>query len=155
MLTYKGSYQDLHMIPSKNATDLIRKYEGCVLESYEDSGGVWTIGWGTTGPGIQEGLRISQATADAMLIGHVREIGLSLTDLVANILNQNQFDACICLTYNIGMHAFRTSTLLKLLRTRDFPSASLEFPKWDKVDGRVLEGLSHRRLAELALFNTP
>lgn len=138
------------MIPSKNAVDFIKKWEKCKLEAYEDGRGIWTIGWGTTGPGIVEGLRISQNTADAMFIGHVREIGLSLTDLVGNILNQNQFDALTSFCYNVGLGAFRTSTLLRLIRAKDFPNAVLEFPKWDHPTS--LPGLLARRKAEMALF---
>lgn len=140
------------MIPSGNAIVLIKKFEGCRLEAYQDIGGVWTIGWGTTGPGIQEGLHITQPTADSMLIGHVREVGLDLTPLVYNLLNQNQFDACISLIYNIGLTAFKSSTLLKLIKSRDMVSASLEFPKWDKVHGIISQGLLSRRLSEKALF---
>lgn len=142
------------MIPSKNVIDLIKRWEGCVLEAYEDVGGIWTIGWGTTGPGIQEGLTITQTTADSMLLGHIRELGLSLTDLVGNSLSQNQFDACICLIYNIGMGAFRKSTLLKLLKAKDFKEASLQFSLWNHVQGKVVTGLTNRRAAERALFET-
>lgn len=140
------------MIPSKNCISLIKQWEGCRLESYADVRGVWTIGWGTTGPGIQEGLTISQNTADAILTGHVRELGLSLTDLLGNSLSQNQFDACTCFVYNVGLPAFRTSTMLRLLKAKDFPNAALEFLKWDHVHGKVIPGLLARRQSEQALF---
>lgn len=115
--------------------------------------GRWTIGWGTTGPGIQEGLVIKQGTADAMLLGHAREVGLALTDMVGFILRQDSFDACTSLVYNIGAQAFKTSTMLRLIKARDLQGASKEFPKWDHVNGIVLPGLLTRRLAEQALFN--
>lgn len=140
------------MIPSKNCISLIKQWEGCRLESYADVGGVITVGWGTTGPGLQEGLIISQNTADAMLTGHIREIGLSLTDLVGNSLSQNQFDACTCFVYNIGFPAFKSSTILKLLKSKDFKNAALEFLKWDHVHGVVVPGLLARRQAEKDLF---
>lgn len=140
------------MVPSKNAIDLIKKFEGCKLEAYEDLGGVWTIGWGTTGPGIVEGLKISQNTADAMLVGHVREIGLSLTDLVGRDLNQNHFDSLTCFAYNLGMPALRKSTLLKKVKAKDLKGAAEEFLKWDHVGGRQVAGLTRRREAEQKLF---
>lgn len=140
------------MVPSRNALDLIKKFEGCKLESYKDSGGVWTVGWGTTGPGIVEGLTVTQGVADAMLLGHIREIALDITPLVKLIPNQNQFDAIICLTYNIGVGAFKASTLLKCLLTRQFDKVAEEFLKWNHVHGKVVAGLTARRQAERSLF---
>lgn len=141
------------MIPSQKAIDLIKQFEGCRLRAYQDSGGIWTIGWGTTGPGIQEGLGISQATADSMLMGHVREIGLALTDILGNfLLNQNQLDALTSFCYNVGLTAFRLSTMCKLIKAQDMTGASAEFTRWDHVDGVVSEGLLRRRMSEQALF---
>lgn len=140
------------MIPSRNALDLIKKFEGCRLEAYQDIGGVWTVGWGTTGPGITEGLRVSQGVADAMLLGHIREIALDVSPLVKLIPNQNQFDAIICLSYNIGVGALKTSTLLKCLLNRQFDRVAEEFLKWNHVHGTVISGLTRRRQAEHDLF---
>lgn len=140
------------MIPSRNCIDLIKQFEGCVLTAYPDIRGIWTIGWGTTGPGIQEGLTITQATADAMLVGHIREVALDVTPLVRLIPNQNQFDAIISLAYNIGVGAFKSSTLLKCLLNRQFDLAADEFLKWDHSGGQVIAGLFNRRTAERSLF---
>jgi lysozyme len=143
------------MIPSKNAFDLIRRFEGCKLESYQDQRGVWTIGWGTTGAGITEGLTISQGMADAMFIGHVKEIGLSITDILGNQtsrLNQNQFDALTSFTYNVGSSAFAKSTLCQYVKQSKYNDAAQEFLKWDHVNGVVIAGLLERRQAEQQLF---
>lgn len=142
------------MIPSKTAVDFIKKWEQCRLEAYEDVGGIWTIGWGTTGPGIQEGLKVGQNTADAMLLGHVKEVGLTLTDILGNQsgLNQNQFDALTSFCYNTGTSAFRKSTMLKLLKVKDFLGASEQFMLWNHVGGKVVNGLTARRQGEKALF---
>ena len=140
------------MIPSKNALDLIQHWESCRLTAYQDVRGIWTIGWGSTGPGIVEGLSISQQTADGMLLGHIREVGLFLTDLLGNTLRQNQFDAITSLVYNIGEEAFRCSTLCKLLKAGRFTEAAEEFPKWDHSGGMEVPGLLNRRLAEQQLF---
>lgn len=139
------------MRASQNAIDLIKRFEGCRLEAYEDSSG-WAIGWGTTGPGIQENLRISQGTANAMLLGDVSLVSQDVNELVKRSLNQNQFDAVVCLVYNIGLGAFKQSTLLKLILSHKLPEASLEFPKWDHSNGKILPGLTARRLAEQGLF---
>jgi len=141
-----------YMIPSDNAVQLIKQFEGCKLEAYQDVRGIWTIGFGTTGPGIVEGLTISQNTADAMLKGHVKEVGLSLTDFIGQGIPQDCFDACTCLAYNIGTGNFKTSTLLKLIKAQDLKGAAQEFLKWDHAGGKEIEGLKRRREAEMALF---
>ena len=140
------------MIPSQNAVDLIKSFEGCKLEAYQDIKGIWTVGFGTTGPGIVEGLTITQNTANAMLTGHVKEIGLSVTDFIGNGIPQDCFDAVCCLVYNIGTGAFKSSTMLKLIKDHDLKGASGEFIKWDHCGGKEIDGLKRRREAELALF---
>lgn len=140
------------MTPSKNAIDLIKHFEGCKLEAYQDSVGVWTVGFGTTGPGIVEGLTITQPTAEAMLKGHLNEIGMSLTDIVGNKLSQDKFDACISFIYNLGTGAFKKSTMLKLIKENKMAEAAEEFPKWVKAGGKTLPGLVKRRQAEKELF---
>ena len=142
------------MRASTNALDLIKKFEKCCLEAYEDQGGVWTVGWGTTGPGIREHLFITQKTADAMLIGDVSRLGIDITPLVGINVNQNQFDALVSLTYNIGLQAFKDSTLLKLIQSHKLEAASEEFDKWIHVHGTVSDGLKARREAEKKLFLT-
>ena len=140
------------MVPSANCIDLIKRFEGCKLEAYQDPAGVWTIGWGSTGPGIVEGLTIRQGTADAMLAGQVKEIGLALTDLVGFLLRQDCFDAVTSLCYNIGVNAFKHSTMLSLIKSRQLQQAALEFPKWSHINGILVAGLLKRREAEQALF---
>lgn len=140
------------MVPSKNALDLITKFEGCKLEAYQDVRGIWTVGFGTTGPGIVEGLVISQNTANAMLNGHVKEIGLTITEIIGNALPQDCFDAVTCLTYNIGTGNFKTSTMCKLIKEGNLKEAANEFVKWDHAGGKEVEGLLRRREAELELY---
>lgn len=145
------------MVPSKNCLDLIKKFEGCKLAAYQDVAGIWTIGYGTTGPGIREGLQISQGTAEAMLLEHVRSVGIGLLDLIGrrNLLNQNQFDALTCFIYNIGIGNFKSSTCLKDLLANKVEEAATEILRWDKVHGKQVQGLTARRLAEHALFIRP
>lgn len=142
------------MRASQNAVDMIKRFEGCRLESYQDQGGVWTIGWGSTGPGIRENLKISQRVADGMLLGDIGWLSQDLAQLVGISLNQNAFDACMSLVYNIGLGAFKSSTMLKLILQHKLSLAAEEFPKWDHVQGVVSPGLLARRLAEQTLFQT-
>lgn len=144
--------------PSKNAIEFIKKFEGCRLEAYQDVGGVWTIGYGSTGPGIMEGLTISQKTAEGMLLGHVNDLGLQLVDILKSkvyYVNQQQFDALTSFVYNIGIGAFKKSHMCELLSKGDSKSLELaaqEFPRWDKVKGQPDVGLMARRKAEQELF---
>ncbi len=134
---------------------LIKGFEQCRLTAYQDDGGVWTIGWGHTGPEVVEGLQWSQAQADEDLVRDTIFAANAVTRSVDVAMNQNEFDALVCLTYNIGVGAFRGSTLLRELNSANFSAASAEFPKWDRVNGEPNLGLARRRAAEQALFLSP
>lgn len=140
---------------SDNGLALIKKFEGCSLTAYADVGGVWTVGWGQTGPDITEGLTITQTQADAWLEKTVNRFADGVSECLKVAVTQNQFDALVSLAYNIGLAAFKSSTLLKLLNDRaDVSVVASEFIKWNKVNGKPIEGLSRRREAERQLFLT-
>ena len=140
---------------SVKGLDLIKRFEGCKLTSYQDIGGVWTIGWGTTGPSVGPNLTITQAQADSWLQTHVDQFAAQVTDLLKVSVNQNQFDALVSFSYNIGVTAFQGSTLLRLLNNgADSSVVASEFLRWTKVDGKIIEGLKNRREAERELFLT-
>ena len=138
---------------SQTGLDLIKRFEGCELEAYQDAVGIWTIGYGHTGPNVHEGLKITQAHADAIL---AQDVGRFASGVAANVrvaLNQSEFDALVSFAFNVGLGAFRTSTLLKLLNNNtDRGTVASEFLRWNKAGGKVLEGLTKRRNAEKALF---
>ncbi len=140
------------MRASKKAIDLIKSFEGCKLEAYQDGGGVWTIGYGTTGLGIVEGLKISQPVANGMLLDYVGNVSEQVSSIVKMRCNQNQFDALVCFTYNLGFGALKGSTLLKKILISDMAGAAEEFHKWNHDNGKVVAGLTRRREAEKALF---
>jgi len=138
---------------SSNGIAVIKHYEGCRLLAYKDPGGVWTIGWGHTGPDVVPGMVITQNQADQWL-----QIRLS-TEFVPGVLaaitepvNQHQFDACVSLSYNIGVSAFAGSTLVRLLNAGEVAGAANEFPRWHLDNGKSLKGLRRRRAAERELF---
>ena len=140
---------------SNNGISLIKKFEGCRLTSYQDVGKVWTVGWGSTGPHIGQGLTISQAQADAWLREDVDKFAVGVADALKVSVNQNQFDALVSFAYNVGLGAFRSSTLLKLLNDKaDANVVASEFLKWVNVDGVPYDGLKNRRNAEKGLFLT-
>ena len=87
-----------------------------------------------------------------MLETDLRESEISVSNLVRVGLNQNQFDALVSFTFNLGGGALRKSTLLRRLNASDFAGASKEFPKWNHIKGKESQGLTNRRLAEQKLF---
>lgn len=142
------------MKTTSQAYSLIKSHEGCELESYLDKHDRWAIGYGVTGKGIAKGLRITQHEAELMLANRVTSLEDQVTDLVNVPLTQPQFDALVSLTYNIGIGAFSTSTLLRLLNNKQYSDAAREILKWDHSGGKTLPGLTSRRLAEFRLFNS-
>lgn len=130
---------------------LLESFEKCRLEAYQDGGGVWTIGWGHT-RGVKAGDTCNQAQADSWLMSDLTEAETAIDAAVKYPLNQNQFDALVCLVYNIGVEAFQKSTLLKYLNLNKMQMADSEFLKWNHDNGVVVLGLVRRRRAERALF---
>jgi lysozyme len=133
---------------SEAGLNLIKSFESCRLVSYQDSGGLWTIGWGHTGPGIVEGLTWTQELADAMLIQDVAATEDEVNRLVSVPLTQGEFDALVSFAYNVGVGAMEHSTMLYLLNNNRHEEAANEFERWDKVHGVVVAGVLRRRMAE-------
>ncbi|MDE6314031.1 MAG: lysozyme [Lachnospiraceae bacterium] len=138
--------------------DLIKKSEGLELKSYKDAAGVLTIGYGHTGKDITEGMVITEEQAENLLKDDLRSAEQAVSNCVTVSINQNQFDALVSFTYNVGSGALRKSTLLKKLNAGDYKGAAAEFLKWNKatVNGKKqeLKGLTKRREQEKALFET-
>ncbi len=142
---------------SNNGLNLIKQFEGLRLNAYDDGVGVWTIGYGTikypNGVRVKRGDKITQAQADQYIANDVATFERAVNMLVNVPLNQNQFDALVSLTYNIGSGAFKNSTLLKKLNKGDYQGAADQFLVWNKAGGKVMKGLVRRRKAEMELFN--
>lgn len=137
------------------AVPLIQKFEGCRLEAYPDpgtSGDPWTIGWGSTGPGIKKGVKWTQEQADSHFKAHVQEFAEKVDKLVKVDLQPHQMAALISLAYNIGVGALGTSTLLRMVNALNFDGAAQQFGRWNRAGGKVMAGLTRRRNAEAALF---
>jgi lysozyme len=141
------------MIFNDAGLKLIREFEGCALKSYQDQGGVWTCGWGSTGKDIGPDTCWTQEEADARLDQHIQEVSNQVIALLINQgLTANQFSALVCFTYNVGSGNLSKSTLLHCINTYHVDDASNEFTRWDKVNGVENAGLLRRREAEKALF---
>ena len=134
---------------------LIKSFEQCRLTAYADSAGVPTIGWGHTSPTVRLGDTCTQAQADAWLAA---DLQTAIKAVVAHTdvpLTQNQFDALVAFTFNVGIGAAMGSTLFKLVNGGHSAEAAGEFVKWDHAGGQVVEGLLRRREAERELFLAP
>ncbi|AUG88530.1 putative endolysin [Pseudomonas phage TC6] len=139
-----------------NNIDAIKEHEGLRLVAYLDSVGVWTIGYGDTGPDVVKGLTITKEEAEKRLRKRLVEFEGYVNTYVKVPLKQHQFDALVSLVYNIGPANFKTSTLLKKLNAGDYIGAADQFLVWDKgrVDGKlvVIKGLANRRAKERKQF---
>lgn len=153
------------MKASERGIELIHSFEQCKLKAYPDPGSrdghPWTIGWGSTGPGIGPGVVWTQAQADARFAADLSKFELGVNMLLAGApTTQNQFDALVSFAYNVGLdidddavaEGLGDSTLLKRHKAGDFAGAQAAFAAWNKNDGKVMNGLVRRRAAEAALY---
>jgi len=137
---------------SQEGLSLTESFEGCNLVAYQDSVGVWTIGYGHT-QGVAQGMTCTQAQAEQWLLADVADAEAAVSRLVHIAMSQEEFDALVDFTFNLGVGNFAGSTLLRLLNARDIEGAADEFEKWDLAGGVVVAGLLRRRQAEHALFS--
>ena len=140
------------MQTSQNGINLIKSSEGCKLQAYKDVVGIVTIGYGHTEPGLQMGTTWTQDQADQALAKDLVKFEKAVSAACKVQLTQDQFDALVCFSYNVGAGAMTGSTLVKKINAGDFTAAALEFLKWNKAGGEVLAGLTRRRYAESQLF---
>lgn len=164
---------------------IVKDQEGCFLEAYPDpasplaqvcldaghsfykggylrvtgweriKGNPWTIGYGHTGKDVHPGLEITQDKADDLLRADMKSTEDGVEDLVPAGCTENQFSACVSFAFNVGVHAFATSTLLAKWKAGDIEGAAKSFASWRFAQGKVLNGLVTRRAKEAALFLTP
>ena len=132
---------------------LIKGYEGFRAQAYLDTGNVPTIGYGTT-KGVKMGQTITKEQAEAFLVRDVQSAEKSVTQLVKVKLTQDQFDALVSFTYNLGHGNFAGSTLLSLLNQGNYPAVRTQLLRWNRDNGRIVDGLTRRRKAEGDLFAT-
>lgn len=141
-----------------SAFNLIKKFEGLELTSYPDTGGIWTIGFGSTinkdtGQAIKQGDKINVATAERWLKQDIAEREKKIKGLIKVPVTANMKAALVSLAYNIGTGAFASSTLLRLLNSgADKKMVADQFLKWNKVQGKEVKGLTNRRKLERELF---
>ena len=143
--------------------DLIKKYEGCRLEAYQDSVGIWTLGFGHV-DGVEEGDTCSQAQANAWLLTDISDAEKIVDNAVTSDINENQRAALVSFTYNVGggkegvkdglveLKSGGQSHLLIYTNQGAYDQAAEQFLSWDRAGGIVVEGLLNRRQDERLLF---
>jgi lysozyme len=148
----------IFMTTSSQAEAIIKKFEGKRLKAYKDSGGIYTIGYGSTfnfdqnRPVIATDV-IDDTTALNWLRKEISNRSAEIKKLIKVPVNQNMLDSLISLAFNIGTGAFKKSTLLRLLNAGSNKNlVADEFLKWNKVKGNIVPGLTNRRILEKELF---
>ena len=136
---------------SEEGISLIKHFEGCGLEAYQDSIGIWTIGYGTI-KGVKEGDQINQDEAEHLLQEEMPEYEGYINEMVNVPLEQNQFDALCSWVFNLGPTNLQSSTLLKVLNEGKYDEVPDQIVRWNKAGGQVLKGLVKRRQAEADMF---
>ena len=143
---------------SKEALNLIKKFEGFCAQPYLCPAAVPTIGYGATfyedGTKVKlDDPQITEQRATQLLQNVLKTFEKHVDSYSRDDITQHQFDALVCFAYNVGVGALKSSTLLKLTNTNPSnPLIKNEFLKWNKAAGKVLKGLTTRRQAEAELY---
>ena len=136
---------------SEKGKSLIKDFEGFRTHAYQDSVGVWTIGYGHT-KGVTPDMVITDEQGEEMLAEELKEYETYVDTLVKVPLHQYQYDALVSWTYNLGPTKLKSSTMLRVLNEGNYEEVPTQMKRWDKAGGQVLAGLTKRREAEAAMF---
>lgn len=130
---------------------LIRTFEGCRLTPYVCPAGVWTCGWGSTGPDVFPGRPWTQEYADRRMHMDAKRFAVGTLKLCPD-LEGERLCAIADFAYNLGLGNLKASTLRRRLNAGDYERAKHEIRRWVRGGGRVLPGLVARRAAEAAML---
>lgn len=135
---------------------LIRRFEGFRARAYRCPAGVWTIGYGHTAqagpPVVTRGMEVDEAEARRILAADVDRFARDVRPLLTRDVSPAQFSALVSFAFNVGIGAFRSSSVLKAVNAGRFHAVPARLKLWVKAGGRVLPGLERRRAAEAELF---
>ena len=130
---------------------LIQSFESLRLQAYQDQRGIWTLGWGHV-QGVVENQTCSISDADEWFTQDTQTAVNAVNRTTDVPLSQEQFDALVSFTFNVGQTAEAHSTLLSYVNQSNFAAAADQFLVWNHVSGVPNAGLTRRREAERALF---
>lgn len=132
---------------------LIKRFEGCKLTAYRCPANILTIGYGSTGSHVRDGMTITQAEADALLRKDLARFETGVEALVGSAAtSDDQFAALVSLAFNIGLGNLQSSTVLRRHKAGNAVGAANAFLMWNRAKGNILPGLTRRREAERKLY---
>lgn len=137
---------------SKDIVDFLKDFEALETETYLDQGGKPTICYGHL---IKQGESFDRMTKEQcsdLFREDISNFEKAVSDYVSVDLTQNQYDALVSLSFNIGTRALKDSTLLRKLNDKDYLGAAEQFEVWNKVNGKTSRGLVKRRAKERDIF---
>lgn len=145
------------MRTGNNGIALIERFEGLKTKPYRDCIGLWTVGIGTLigdGKSLPDNWNRTFTVEEcrALLRAELKNIERGIAKYITVELTQNQFDALVCFTYNLGLGCLQRSTLRQKLNRGDIQGCIESWAKYNKAGGKVFKGLVKRREAEIALF---
>lgn len=144
------------MTTSEKGLAFLAKEEGLRLEAYQDSVSVWTVGYGNTryedGSKVKKGDKITKERAVSLFKNTLKQYEEAVNRSIKREINQNQFDACVSLCYNIGTSGFAGSTVVKRINANPCdPTIADAFQMWRRA-GNHANLLLARRKRESALY---
>jgi len=148
------------LVTSQDGIDLIKEFESFFANAYQDSGGVWTIGWGHTN-NVSPGDTCTREEGEDWLKVDIEETETYVKGAVKVPVNQRQFDALVSLTFNMGIGNLMKSDVLAVLNRGNYDGACRQFTRHNRAKNKntgeleVYDGLIRRRAAEMALWNLP
>lgn len=149
---YASGNKGIFMETSKNGISSIKEHEGLRLKAYECQGGVRTIGYGHAILRYEDYDVITEETANELLAKDIRIAQSYVKKYTKIYLKQNQFDALVSFTFNLGSGNFSKSTLLKYVNKKMHKEAAKEFHKWVYAGGNRSKGLIKRRKQEAEMY---
>lgn len=147
------------MKPSKEIIEHIKEFEQLRLEAYLPTpNDRWTIGYGNTfyedGRPVKKCDKITKERAEELFANIVAKFSENTELYLEKEVKQHQFDALVSFSYNVGIGSFKTSTLLKEVNKspNDYNTITIQFMRWNKQSGKVLQGLVRRRISEANIY---
>ncbi len=145
----KGMYVN-NLIYSKDGLAIREQFEEVRLQAYKNHLGIWTIGYGHTGPEVIDSLTITEEQANKLFVADIQSAADAVNSMVEVSLRQGEFDALVDFVFNIGYAAFAKSSMLRYLNEHNPMAVADEFEKWGHVSGRIVAGLLRRKQAARA-----
>ena len=144
---------------SDKGIQLIKHHEGVCNKPYRDCVGLLTVGVGHLigdGKSLPESWNklFTTEEVDALLKQDLVRFERGVQKLLPVPLTQNQFDALISFSFNLGLGVLQRSTLRQNILRKDFKGAAEEFLKYVRAGGKIVKGLVTRRNDEKALFES-